>query len=100
MRASVAARREAVNLDKIVRRYDNATREDGFTLHGWDGIADKVNVDTIPVGVLNYRLNTAERNETDAASPPYCSITTSAPARHAHARSGRGRRGCEPRSGG
>jgi hypothetical protein len=44
-----------INLGKIVRKYDAVTRADGFhVLHDWDGIADKVNQDTIPIDVLHY----------------------------------------------
>jgi hypothetical protein len=47
-----------INLDTIVRTYDNHTRQDGFhVLHDWDGIADKVNEDTIPVDVLHYLID-------------------------------------------
>jgi hypothetical protein len=43
------------NLGKTVRLYDSLTRRDGFhVMHDWDGIADRVNEDTIPVDVLNY----------------------------------------------
>jgi hypothetical protein len=44
-----------LGLDRFVKSYDRATRREGFhVLHDWDGIADKVNEDTIPVDVLNY----------------------------------------------
>lgn len=44
-----------VSLDKIVREYDRRTRQEGFhVLHDWDGKADKVNDDIIPVDVLHY----------------------------------------------
>jgi hypothetical protein len=43
------------NLGKLVRTGDALTRRDGFhVMHDWDGIADRVNEDTIPVDVLNY----------------------------------------------
>jgi len=43
------------HLGRVVRTYDGLTRRDGFhVLHDWDGIADRVNEDTIPVDVLNY----------------------------------------------
>jgi hypothetical protein len=45
----------AINLGKIVKKYDTLTRADGFhVLNDWDGIADQVNEDTIPVDVLHY----------------------------------------------
>jgi hypothetical protein len=44
-----------LNLGRIVRKFDGLTRSDGFhVLHDWDGIADRVNEDTIPVDVLHY----------------------------------------------
>jgi hypothetical protein len=46
-----------INLDVCVREYDRRTREDGFhVLHDWDGKADRVNEDTIPIDVLNYLI--------------------------------------------
>ena len=42
--------------------YDGLTRRDGFhVMHDWDGIADRVNEDTIPVDVLNYLVGAARR---------------------------------------
>lgn len=48
-----------VDLARMVGVYDARTRrEDGFhALHDWDGIADHVNADIIPVDVLNYLLD-------------------------------------------
>jgi hypothetical protein len=44
-----------VDLGEMVRRYDRLTREEGFhVLHDWDGKADRVNDDPIPVDVLHY----------------------------------------------
>jgi hypothetical protein len=44
-----------INLGKTVRTFDGLTRREGFhVLHDWDGVADRVNEDTIPVDVLNY----------------------------------------------
>jgi hypothetical protein len=44
-----------IDLDRTIRKYDKRTRGDGFhALHDWDGIADKVNPETIPVDVLDY----------------------------------------------
>lgn len=43
------------SLEKIVTDYDSQTRHDGFhVLRDWDGLADTINPDTIPVDVLNY----------------------------------------------
>jgi hypothetical protein len=56
LRANVFRRADDPNiLDKTIRRFDSLTRQDGFhVLHDWDGIADRVNEDTIPVDVLHY----------------------------------------------
>ena len=44
-----------VSLDKILKEYDRRTRHEGFhVLHDWDGKADRVNEDIIPVDVLHY----------------------------------------------
>jgi hypothetical protein len=46
---------QTVNLSAIVRAYDERTREDGFhVLNDWDGKADSVSPDIIPVDVLHY----------------------------------------------
>src|SRR4029453_14098556 len=45
----------AIDLGRSIKKYDKRTRGDGFhALHDWDGIADKVNPETIPVDVLDY----------------------------------------------
>ncbi len=44
-----------VDLNKPIHAYDVLTREEGFhALNDWDGIADHVNEDIIPVDVLHY----------------------------------------------
>ena len=44
-----------VDLAEAVEHHDQRTRQDGFhVLHDWDGKADRVNDDTIPVDVLDY----------------------------------------------
>jgi len=44
--------------DRFVRRFDLATRCEGFhVLHDWDGKADKVNRDIIPIDVLTYLID-------------------------------------------
>lgn len=44
-----------LRLDGVVHAYDARTRADGFhVLHDWDGLADRVNPDTIPVDMLNF----------------------------------------------
>jgi len=48
----------AINLQPAIETYDRLTRLDGFhVLHDWDGIADTVNEDTIPVDVLHYLID-------------------------------------------
>ncbi len=58
MRANVwKAGREKIDLDEVVEKYDRRTRQDGFhVLHDWDGKADHVNTDIIPVDVLDYLI--------------------------------------------
>jgi hypothetical protein len=47
--------RPAIDLERAIKKYDKRTRGDGFhALHDWDGMADKVNPETIPVDVLDY----------------------------------------------
>ena len=54
-----------INLGRTVRAFDSLTRRDGFhVMHDWDGIADRVNEDTIPVDVLNYLIE--QRSGDDA----------------------------------
>ena len=58
MRAHVwkAGGRRIVLAD-VVGKYDRRTRQDGFhVLHDWDGKADHVNDDIIPVDVLDYLM--------------------------------------------
>src|SRR5438105_216035 len=44
-----------IDLERIVERYDRRTRQDGFhALHDWDGKADRLNENTIPIDVLDY----------------------------------------------
>jgi hypothetical protein len=46
-----------VRFDGFVPDFDRRTRADGFhVLHDWDGKADRVNPDTIPVDVLRYLI--------------------------------------------
>ena len=47
--------RSRVTLDRFVGDYDRRTRAEGVhALHDWDGKADRVNDDSIPVDVLNF----------------------------------------------
>jgi hypothetical protein len=49
------ARGHQVFLDRAVRSYDGRTRAEGFhILHDWDGVAQQVNPDIIPVDVLHF----------------------------------------------
>jgi hypothetical protein len=58
MRANVwLAAAQRIDLARIVSTFDHTTRQDGFhVLHDWDGKADRVNEDTIPVDVLTYLI--------------------------------------------
>jgi hypothetical protein len=59
MRANVwSAGSQRINLARIVNGFDLRARHDGFhVLHDWDGKADKVNEDIIPVDVLTYLMH-------------------------------------------
>ncbi|HXG86711.1 MAG TPA: hypothetical protein VNJ02_00130 [Vicinamibacterales bacterium] len=55
------------DLERIIHKFDRRTRQVGFhVLHDWDGIADKVNEDTIPVDVLHYLV---DKRGSEASSP-------------------------------
>ncbi len=46
------------DIARLVQKFDRKTRQNGFhVLHDWDGIADRVNDDTIPVDVLHYLID-------------------------------------------
>ncbi len=48
-----------LNLDRILKKLDDRTRQDGFhVLHDWDGKAEVFNKDTIPVDVVSYFMGT------------------------------------------
>ncbi len=56
---------QAFTLERFVQKYDTRTRQEWFhALHDWDGKADRVNENTIPVDVLDYLI--AQRS----AEPP------------------------------
>ena len=58
-----------VSLDSVIKEYDSRTRADGFhVLHDWDGKADRVNEDTIPVDVLNYLIEKRGGEPCDATA--------------------------------
>lgn len=55
---AVVAGARRISFDGFVRDFDRRTRADGFhVLHDWDGKADRVNADTIPVDVANYLID-------------------------------------------
>ena len=57
---------QTINLSPIVNAYDERTRRDGFhVLHDWDGKADTVSPDTIPVDVLHYVAQLRGGDSTD-----------------------------------
>ena len=59
----------AINLQPAIETYDRLTRLDGFhVLHDWDGIADQVNEDTIPVDVLHYLIDKRGTEPPDRAA--------------------------------
>src|SRR6185436_17599494 len=44
-------------LERFVQKYDTRTRQEWFhALHDWDGKADRVNENTIPVNVLDFLI--------------------------------------------
>jgi hypothetical protein len=50
-------RTQAFTLERFVQKYDSRTRQEWFhALHDWDGKADRVNENTIPVDVLDYLI--------------------------------------------
>jgi hypothetical protein len=49
---------ERINLDGALETYDSEARRSGFHVrHDWDGQADRVNEDTIPVDVVTFMLD-------------------------------------------
>jgi len=55
-----------IDLGGIIKRFNSQNAQEGFhVLHDWDGTADKLNEDIIPVDVLHYvlRLRNAEFSE-------------------------------------
>jgi hypothetical protein len=60
------------DLGRVVQKYDRKTRQNGFhVLHDWDGIADRVNDDTIPVDVLHYLI---DKRGAEPVSPPMLGV--------------------------
>ncbi|HVC19761.1 MAG TPA: hypothetical protein VNE16_06770 [Vicinamibacterales bacterium] len=64
---TVGARR--IDLAPMVTQYDRHTRQDGLhALHDWDGVADHVNAESIPVDVINYLIEKRAHEELDTAA--------------------------------
>ena len=60
---------QKIDLDEVVSKYDRRTRHDGFhVLHDWDGKADHVNDDIIPVDVLDYLIARRGAGPVDAGA--------------------------------
>ena len=58
-----------VDVDPLATAYDRRTRQDGFhALHDWDGLADEVNPETIPVDVLDYLVRERGADPPDEAT--------------------------------
>lgn len=58
-----------ISLGRVVREFDAATRAEGFhVLHDWDGKADTVLDDTIPIDVLHYVMHRRGDDPPDAAA--------------------------------
>ena len=59
-----------VSLARMAAEHDALTRREGFhALHDWDGVADRVNDEIIPVDVLNYVVGQRGTDPVDAAVP-------------------------------
>ncbi len=58
-----------IDLDEAVGKYDRRTRQEGFhALNDWDGKADHVNENIIPVDVLDYVIVKRGSEPTDATA--------------------------------
>jgi hypothetical protein len=61
-----------VDFERAIQRYDRRTRQIGFhVLNDWDGVADRVNEDTIAVDVLHYLV---DRRGNEPAAPRVLAI--------------------------
>jgi hypothetical protein len=61
-----------ITLDRAIRDYDRRSRAEGLhAMHDWDGKADRVNEDSIPVDVLNF--TSAQRGD-ERADATVCAI--------------------------
>src|SRR5260221_267515 len=65
----VAAGGRRVSFGGFVADFDRRPRAEGFpVLHDWDGQADRVNPDTIPVDVVNYLIEVGGGGPPDPAA--------------------------------
>ncbi len=65
----VAAGGRRVSFGGFVADFDRRTRAEGFhVLHDWDGQADRVNPDTIPIDVVNYLIEVGGGGPPDPAA--------------------------------
>ena len=100
-RPRLEGRRAKIELDEAVGKYDRRTRQDGFhVLNDWDGKADHVNDDIIPVDVLDYLIARRGTEPLDAAVARDPARLLLLPPPHAAlaADLGRGRSRRQPRS--
>lgn len=59
-----------LRFDAFVEPFDLRARGDGFhVLHDWDGLADRVNADAIPVDMLNFLIAQRGATPVDRAIP-------------------------------
>jgi len=66
---ALARLRDRLRCDGWIREFDRRTRADGFhVLHDWDGKADTVNPDIIPIDVLDYVASRRGADRPDAAA--------------------------------
>ncbi|HSF20140.1 MAG TPA: hypothetical protein VLK65_31785 [Vicinamibacteria bacterium] len=55
-----------ISLERIVHKLDERTRQDGFhVLHDWDGKADRLNSNTIPVDVVTFLIDSPDPPHSD-----------------------------------
>ena len=56
----------AIRFAKLIDRYDGLTRAEGLhAMHEWDGVSDRVNLDTIPLDVLHDIAELRRNDATD-----------------------------------
>ncbi len=67
--AALVQLRDRLRCDGWIRAFDRRTRAEGFhVLHDWDGKADTVNPDIIPIDVLNYIVACRGRQAVDGSA--------------------------------